>query len=129
MPKFFPVIFVHGWGGPSDLVRDFGAADESDPYVGWNTGHRYNDPDGWVKSCDLEHNFEGLVLRLVKDFNYYDTSNDEELLYFKTFLGLLPPAGDSSPGNKEPAINKTLWVFRYYEYNAEYLQLPTEVKQ
>jgi hypothetical protein len=20
MPKFFPIIFVHGWGGPGDLV-------------------------------------------------------------------------------------------------------------
>ena len=130
MPRFFPIIFVHGWGGPSDLVRDFGAADESDPYVGWNTGHRYNDPDSWVKGRDMEHNFEGLVLRLVKDFNYYDTANDEELAHFKTFLGLVPLAGDDSlPGPKEPALNKTLWVFRYYEYNAEYLQLPTEVKQ
>ena len=25
MPKFFPIIFVHGWGGPADIVRDFGA--------------------------------------------------------------------------------------------------------
>lgn len=40
MPTFFPIIFVYGWGGPGDLVRDFGAADERDPYVGWNTGRR-----------------------------------------------------------------------------------------
>jgi hypothetical protein len=130
MPQFFPIVFVHGWGGPSDLVRDFGAADESDPYVGWNTGHRYNDPDGWVKSLDLEHNFEGLVLRLVKDFNYYDTSNDEDLLHFKAFLGMAPPTGEPiPPGPKDAALNKTLWVFRYYEYNEEYLHLTPGVKQ
>jgi PGAP1-like protein len=131
MPKFFPIIFVHGWGGPSDLVRDFGASDESDPYVGWNTGHRYNDPDGWVKSRDMERNFEGLVLRLVKDFNYYDTSNDEELARFKTFLGLAPPPSGEAlpPGPREAAPNKTLWVFRYYEYNEEYLRLTSDIKQ
>ena len=72
MPKFFPIIFVHGWGGPGDLVRDFGAADERDPYVGWNTGRRYNDPDGWIKFRNTELNFEGLVLRLVN--NDHDTA-------------------------------------------------------
>src|SRR5688572_15954652 len=76
MAKFLPIIFVHGWGGPGDLVRDFSADDERDPYVGWNTGHRYNDPDNWNKLRNTERNFEGLVLRLVKDFNYYDASND-----------------------------------------------------
>jgi PGAP1-like protein len=130
MSKFFPIIFVHGWGGPGDLVRDFGAADESDPYVGWNTGHRYNDPDGWVKFRNTELNFEGLVLRLIKDFNYYDSSNDEELADFKSFLGLKPPApGETSPpGMREVALNKALWIFRYYEYNAEHLQLSDKVK-
>ena len=103
MTKFFPIIFVHGWGGPGDLVRDFGATDESDPYVGWNTGHRYNDPDGWVKFRNTELNFEGLVLRLIKDFNYYDSSNDEELADFRTFLGLKPPA----PGERAGFIPAT----------------------
>ena len=131
MPKFFPIIFVHGWGGPGDLVRDFGAADERDPYVGWNTGRRYNDPDGWVKFRNTELNFEGLVLRLVKDFSYYDASNDEELADFKTYLGMKPPApGETSPpGIREAALNKSLWIFRYYEYNAEHLQLSREVKE
>src|SRR4030095_10376116 len=87
MTRFFPIIFVHGWGGPGDIVRDFSADDERDPYVGWNTGHRYNDPDNWNKLRNTERNFEGLVLRLVKDFNYYDASNDEELADFKNFLG------------------------------------------
>ena len=131
MPKFFPIIFVHGWGGPGDLVRDFGAADERDPYVGWNTGHRYNDPDGWIKFRNTELNFEGLILRLVKDFNYYDASNDEELADFKTYLGMRPPApGETSePGIREAALNKSLWVFRYYEYNEEHLKLSDPVKQ
>ncbi len=131
MPKFFPIIFVHGWGGPSDLIRDFDAADERDPYVGWNTGHRYNDPDGWIKFRSTELNFEGLVLRLIKDFSYYDASNDEELADFKKFLGLKPPApGETSaPGVREVALKKALWIFRYYEYNAEHLQLSTTVKQ
>jgi pimeloyl-ACP methyl ester carboxylesterase len=131
VPTFFPVIFVHGWGGPSDLIRDFGAADERDPYVGWNTGRRYNDPDGWIKFRNTELNFEGLVLRLVKDFNYYDASNDEELADFKSFLGMKPPApGETSPpGVREAALHKTLWIFRYYEYNTEHLQLSTQVKQ
>ena len=131
MARFFPIIFVHGWGGPSDLIRDFGAADERDPYVGWNTGHRYNDPDGWIKFRNTELNFEGLVLRLVKDFNYYDASNDEELADFKRFLGLAPPApGETSPpGLREASLNKVLWIFRYYEYNAEHLQLSASVKQ
>ena len=131
MPKFFPIIFVHGWGGPGDLVRDFGASDERDPYVGWNTGHRYNDPDGWIKFRNTELNFEGLVLRLIKDFNYYDASNDEELADFKTYLGMRPPApGETSePGMRETALNKSLWIFRYYEYNAEHLKLSDAVKQ
>lgn len=131
MPTFFPIIFVHGWGGPADIVRDFGAGDERDPYVGWNTGRRYNDPDGWVKFRNTELNFEGLVLRLVKDFGYYDTSNDEELADFKNYLGMKPPApGETSPpGVREAALNKALWIFRYYEYNAEHLQLSKEVKQ
>jgi pimeloyl-ACP methyl ester carboxylesterase len=131
MPKFFPIIFVHGWGGPGDLVRDFGAADERDPYVGWNTGRRYNDPDGWIKFRNTELNFEGLVLRLVKDFSYYDASNDEELADFKSFLGMKPPApGETSPpGVREAALNKSLWIFRYYEYNAEHLQLSSAVKR
>jgi len=130
MPKFFPIIFVHGWGGPSDLVRDFGAADERDPYAGWNTGRRYNDPDGWIKFRNTELNFEGLVLRLVKDFSYYDASNDEELADFKSFLGMKPPApGETSaPGLREVALNKALWIFRYYEYNSEHLQLSVPVK-
>jgi hypothetical protein len=130
MPTFFPIIFVHGWGGPADIVRDFGAADERDPYVGWNTGRRYNDPDGWVKFRNTELNFEGLVLRLVKDFGYYDASNDEELADFKTYLGMKPPApGETSPlGVREAALNKSLWIFRYYEYNAEHLQLSKAVK-
>lgn len=125
MPKFFPIIFVHGWGGPGDLVRDFGATDERDPYVGWNTGRRYNDPDGWVKFRSTELNFEGLVLRLVKDFGYYDASNDEELADFRSFLGMKPPApAETSPlGVREAALNKSLWIFRYYEYNSEHLQL------
>ena len=131
MPKFFPIIFVHGWGGPGDLVRDFSAADERDPYVGWNTGHRYNDPDGWIKFRSTELNFEGLVLRLIKDFNYYDASNDEELADFKTYLGMRPPApGETSePGVREAALNKSLWVFRYYEYNEEHLKLSDTVRQ
>lgn len=130
MPKFFPIIFVHGWGGPADLVRDFGAADERDPYVGWNTGRRYNDPDGWVQFRNTELNFEGLVLRLVKDFGYYDASNDEELADFKSYLGMKPPAPveTSPPGVREAALNKALWIFRYYEYNAEHLQLSKEIK-
>lgn len=130
MATFFPIIFVHGWGGPGDLVRDFGAADERDPYVGWNTGRRYNDPDGWIKFRNTELNFEGLVLRLVKDFGYYDASNDEELADFRTFLGMKPPApGETSPaGVREAAIHKSLWIFRYYEYNAEHLQLSTDTK-
>jgi hypothetical protein len=130
MPTFFPIIFVHGWGGPADIVRDFGAADERDPYVGWNTGRRYNDPDGWIKFRNTELNFEGLVLRLVKDFGYYDASNDEELADFKSYLGMKPPApGETSPpGVREAALNKSLWIFRYYEYNAEHLQLSKEVK-
>ncbi|HET6823012.1 MAG TPA: hypothetical protein VFH34_10205 [Anaerolineales bacterium] len=131
MSKFFPIIFVHGWGGPADVVRDFGAADERDPYVGWNTGRRYNDPDGWVKFRNTELNFEGLVLRLVKDFGYYDASNDEELADFKTYLGMKPPApGETSPpGVREAALHKSLWIFRYYEYNAEHLQLSKDVKR
>ena len=131
MTRFFPIIFVHGWGGPGDLVRDFGAADERDPYVGWNTGHRYNDPDGWIKFRNTELNFEGLVLRLVKDFNYYDASNDEELADFKNHLGMRPPApGETSPpGVREAALYKSLWVFRYYEYNAEHLKLSDDLKQ
>jgi pimeloyl-ACP methyl ester carboxylesterase len=131
MPKFFPIIFVHGWGGPGDLVRDFGAADERDPYVGWNTGRRYNDPDGWVKFRNTELNFEGLVLRLVKDFSYYDASNDEELADFKTYLGMKPPSpGETSPpGVREASLSKSLWIFRYYEYNAEHLQLSEKVKK
>ena len=130
MPKFFPIIFVHGWGGPGDLVRDFGAADERDPYVGWNTGRRYNDPDGWVKFRSTELNFEGLVLRLVKDFGYYDASNDEELADFRSFLGMKPPApAETSPlGVREAALNKSLWIFRYYEYNSEHLQLSKGLK-
>jgi hypothetical protein len=130
MPTFYPIIFVHGWGGPGDLIRDFGAADERDPYVGWNTGRRYNDPDGWMKFRNTELNFEGLVLRLVKDFGYYDASNDEELADFKSYLGMKPPApGETSPpGVREAALNKTLWIFRYYEYNSEHLQLSKEVK-
>ena len=130
MPAFFPIIFVHGWGGPGDLLRDFGAADERDPYVGWNTGRRYNDPDGWIKFRNTELNFEGLVLRLVKDFGYYDASNDEELADFKTYLGMKPPSpGETSPpGVREAALNKSLWIFRYYEYNAEHLQLSKAVK-
>ena len=131
MPKFFPIIFVHGWGGPGDLVRDFSDADERDPYVGWNTGRRYNDPDGWIKFRNTELNFEGLVLRLVKDFSYYDASNDEELADFRTYLGMKPPSpGETSaPGIREAALNKSLWIFRYYEYNAEHLQLSREVKE
>ena len=131
MAKFFPIIFVHGWGGPSDLVRDFGAEDEQDPYVGWNTGHRYNDPDGWVQFRNTELNFEGLVLRLVKDFNYYDASNDEELADFKKFIGQTPPApGDTAPEDpRAAALNKVLWIFRYYEYNAEHLRLSAPVRQ
>lgn len=131
MPTFFPIIFVHGWGGPADLVRDFGAADERDPYVGWNTGRRYNDPDGWMKFRSTELNFEGLVLRLVKDFGYYDASNDEELADFQTFLGMKPPApGETSPpGVREAALNKSLWIFRYYEYNAEHLRIADDVKK
>ena len=131
MPRFFPIIFVHGWGGPGDLVRDFGAADERDPYVGWNTGRRYNDPDGWIKFRNTELNFEGLVLRLVKDFGYYDASNDEELADFRSFLGMKSPApGETSPpGVREAALNKALWIFRYYEYNSEHLQLSDQVKQ
>ena len=130
MPTFFPIIFVHGWGGPADIVRDFGAADERDPYVGWNTGHRYNDPDGWIKFRNTELNFEGQVLRLVKDFGYYDASNDEELADFKTYLGMKPPApGETSPpGVREAALHKSLWIFRYYEYNAEHLQLSKEIR-
>ena len=129
MPTFFPIIFVHGWGGPGDIVRDFGAADERDPYVGWNTGRRYNDPDGWMKFRNTELNFEGLVLRLVKDFGYYDASNDEELADFRTYLGMKPPApGETSPpGVREAALNKSLWIFRYYEYNAEHLKLSKEI--
>ena len=131
MAKFLPIIFVHGWGGPGDLVRDFGAADERDPYVGWNTGRRYNDPDGWIKFRNTELNFEGLVLRLVKDFNYYDASNDEELADFKEFLGMRPPApGETSPqGMREAGLTKSLWIFRYYEYNDEHLQLSEDVKK
>jgi pimeloyl-ACP methyl ester carboxylesterase len=131
MPKFFPIIFVHGWGGPGDLVRDFGAADERDPYVGWNTGRRYNDPDGWIKFRNTELNFEGLVLRLVKDFGYYDASNDEELADFKAYLGMKPPApGETSaPGVREAALNKSLWIFRYYEYNSEHLRLSDTVRE
>lgn len=130
MTRFFPIIFAHGWGGPADLVRDFGAADERDPYVGWNTGHRYNDPDGWMKFRNTELNFEGLVLRLVKDFGYYDASNDEELADFRSYLGMKPPApGETSPpGVREAALNKSLWIFRYYEYNAEHLKLSKEIK-
>ena len=122
MPTFYPIIFVHGWGGPGDLIRDFGAADERDPYVGWNTGRRYNDPDGWMKFRNTELNFEGLVLRLVKDFGYYDASNDEELADFRSYLGLKSPApGETSPpGVREAALNKWLWILRYYEYNAEH---------
>ena len=130
MPTFYPIIFVHGWGGPADLVRDFGAADERDPYVGWNTGRRYNDPDGWMKFRNTELNFEGQVLRLVKDFGYYDASNDEELADFKSFLGMNPPApGETSPpGVREAALHKSLWIFRYYEYNADHLRLSQEIK-
>jgi len=130
MPTFFPIIFVHGWGGPADIVRDFGAADERDPYVGWNTGRRYNDPDGWIKFRSTELNFEGLVLRLVKDFGYYDASNDEELADFKSYLGMKPPApGETSPpGVREAALHKSLWIFRYYEYNSEHLRLSREIK-
>ena len=124
MPTFFPIIFVHGWGGPADIVRDFGAADERDPYVGWNTGRRYNDPN-------VELNFEGLVMRLVKDFGYYDASNDEELADFKAYLGMKPPTPSkaSPPGSRELALHKSLWIFRYYEYNAESLQLSREIKR
>ncbi|HJR79338.1 MAG TPA: alpha/beta fold hydrolase [Anaerolineales bacterium] len=131
MPTFFPIIFVHGWGGPADIVRDFGAADERDPYVGWNTGRRYNDPDGWIKFRNTELNFEGLVLRLVKDFGYYDASNDEELADFKSYLGMKPPApGETSPpGVREAALHKSLWIFRYYEYNAEHLQLSEKIRK
>jgi hypothetical protein len=130
MPTFYPIIFVHGWGGPADLTRDFGAADERDPYVGWNTGRRYNDPDGWMKFRNTELNFEGLVLRLVKDFGYYDASNDEELADFRSYLGMKSPApGETSPpGVREAALNKSLWIFRYYEYNAEHLKLSKDIK-
>jgi hypothetical protein len=130
MRTFLPIIFVHGWGGPADFARDFGAADERDPYVGWNTGRRYNDPDGWMKFRNTELNFEGLVLRLVKDFGYYDASNDEELADFKSYLGMKPPApGETSPpGLREAALNKSLWIFRYYEYNAEHLKLSQNIK-
>jgi pimeloyl-ACP methyl ester carboxylesterase len=131
MPTFFPIIFVHGWGGPADLSRSFGGGNERDPYVGWNTGHRYNDPDGWVKFRNTETNFEGLVLRLVKDFSYYDASNDEELADFKSYLGMRPPAPGETygPGIREAALNKALWIFRYYEYNAEHLQLSANVRK
>jgi pimeloyl-ACP methyl ester carboxylesterase len=131
MTKFFSIIFVHGWGGPADLSRNFGGGNERDPYVGWNTGHRYNDPDGWIKFRNTETNFEGLVLRLVKDFSYYDASNDEELADFKSYLGMRPPAPgeQSGPGIREAALNKALWIFRYYEYNPEQLQLSKEVTQ
>jgi pimeloyl-ACP methyl ester carboxylesterase len=131
MPTFYPIIFVHGWGGPGDLVRDFSAADERDPYVGWNTGRRYNDPDGWIKFRNTELNFEGLVLRLVKDFGYYDASNDEELADFRTYLGMKPPApGETSaPGVREAALNKSLWIFRYYEYNSEHLRLSDKIRE
>ena len=131
MPTFFPIIFVHGWGGPGDIVRDFGAADERDPYVGWNTGRRYNDPDGWMKFRNTELNFEGLVLRLVKDFGYYDASNDEELADFRSYLGMKSPApGETSPpGVREAALNKALWIFRYYEYNADHLKLSEDIKK
>ncbi|MDQ2691490.1 MAG: hypothetical protein M3Y68_05630, partial [Chloroflexota bacterium] len=98
--------------------------------VGWNTGRRYNDPDGWVKFRNTELNFEGLVLRLVKDFGYYDASNDEELADFRSFLGMKPPApAETSPlGVREAALNKSLWIFRYYEYNSEHLRLSGELR-
>ena len=35
----------------------------------------------------------------------------------------------STPSLKEVALNKTLWIFRYYEYNTEYLQLSKDVKE
>jgi hypothetical protein len=70
-------------------------------------------------------------MRLVKDFNYYDASNDEELADFKSYLGMRPPApGETSePGVRESALNKSLWIFRYYEYNEEHLRLSDAVRQ
>ena len=90
----------------TELEGFVGAADERDPYVGWNTGRRYNDPDGWIKFRNTELNFEGLVLRLVKDFGYYDASNDEELADFRTFLEMKPPA----PGETSPAGVREEWI-------------------
>lgn len=112
MTTFFPIIFIHGWGGPTEIYRNFGSQDERDPYVGWNVGHRYNDPDGWVKFNDTERNFEGLVLRLVKDFNYYDASNDENLESYKNVVKQFK----SGPSPKDATLGKSIWIFRYYEY-------------
>src|SRR5215216_4991771 len=35
----------------------------------------------------------------------------------------------STPGWKEGALNKTLWIFRYYEYSTEYLQLSKDARE
>lgn len=129
MPVFAPIVFVHGWGGVTDFVRDFNEADERDPYVGWNDGHRYNDPEGWVKFRDTQPNFEGLVLRLVKDFGYYDASNDDDLAELKLYLGQPPAGAAARAGLRDPAPEKSLWIFRYYEYAAEHLSLSQEALQ
>ena len=66
MAKFYPIIFVHGWGGSGDLVRDFSAADERDPDVRWNTGHRYNDLDGWrmgIQGAACQNSLEDQAMR------------------------------------------------------------------
>jgi pimeloyl-ACP methyl ester carboxylesterase len=131
--EFLPIVLVHGWGGMGDLRRDFSDADERDPYVGWNIGHRYNDPDGWVKIRDTQRNFEGVVLRLVKDYGYYDASNDEDLALMKTFLGENLPADIASDEDKKklalrPQLRKSLWIFRYYEYNAAHLRFTPQIE-
>lgn len=130
MPEFSPIVFVHGWGGVGDLFRDFDDRDERDPYAGWNEGRRYNDPEGWIKFRDSQMNFEGLVLRMVKEFNYYDAANDEDLEEFKRFLG---DPGQDVPlpdvGPRDAALHKSLWIFRYYEYNAQHLQLSPAVER
>ena len=122
--EFMPIVFVHGWGGVSDLFRDFDDHDERDPYIGWNDGHRYNDPDGWVKLRETP-NYEGMVFRLVKDYHYYDVANDESLTRLTELRAAYP--APIPAGMPYHAPEKTLWIFRYYEYNADHLQLSQAV--
>ncbi|OPZ86719.1 MAG: PGAP1-like protein [bacterium ADurb.Bin429] len=124
--EYMPVIFIHGWGGVSDMFRDFDEHDERDPYIGWNDGCRYNDPEGWLKLRETP-NFEGMVFRLVKDYNYYDAANDESLTLLTQLCRAYPTS--IPPGLPYHASDKTIWIFRYYEYNADHLHLSQNARK